>query len=139
MTAVLAIFLAFADLSALKSEPDLDRRSELALVNGDHAIDSARKALNDGDDKAVDAALDEVRQSVDLSYDALAHTNQAPRKSKYYKSAELKVRALIRRLNSFRDEVSFDARQHVDQVIKRLSDVHDELLEGIMSKKKKDN
>lgn len=136
MTFVLALFLAFADLGALKSEPDLDRRSELALANSDHAIDAARKAFSDGDDKAVDAALDEVKESVDISYDALEHTNKAPRKSKYYKNAELKVRALIRRLNSFRDEVSFDARQHVDQVIKRLSDVHDELLEGIMSKKK---
>ena len=136
MTFVLALFLAFADLGALKSEPDLDRRSELALANSDHAIDAARKAFSDGDDKAVDAALDEVKESVDISLDALEHTNKAPRKSKYYKSAELKVRALIRRLNSFRDEVSFDTRQHVDQVIKRLSTVHDDLIEGIMSKKK---
>lgn len=136
MTLLLALVLAFVDLGALKSEPDLDRRSELALANSDREIDIARKAYSDGDDKAVDAALQEIQESVDISYDALEHTNKAPRKSKYYKSAELKVRALIRRLNSFRDEVSFDTRQHVDKVIKRLSDVHDELIESIMSKKK---
>ena len=136
MIVVLALFLAFTDLGALKSEPDLDRRSELALANSDREIDVARKAYSDGDDKAVDAALQEIQESVDISYDALEHTNKAPRKSKYYKSAELKTRALIRRLNSFRDEVSFDTRQHVDVVIKRLSEVHDELIESIMSKKK---
>jgi hypothetical protein len=136
MTVILAVFLALADLGALKSEPDLDRRSELALANSDRAIDVARKAYTDGDDKGVDAALDEIQESVNISYDALEHTNKAPRKSKYYKSAELKVRALIRRLSSFRDEVTFDTRQHVDKVIKRLSDVHDELIESIMSKKK---
>jgi hypothetical protein len=134
---VLALLLAFADLGALKSEPDLDRRSELALANGDRSVDAARKAYSDGDDKAVDAALDEIQESVNISWDALEHTNKAPRNSRYYKSAELKVRALIRRLNSFRDEVSFDTSQHVEKVIKRLSAVHDDLIEGIMSKKKK--
>jgi len=135
--ALLALFLAFADLGALKSEPDPDRRSELALANGDHSIDAARKAYTDGDDKAVDAALEELQESVNISYDALEHASKAPRNNRYYKSAELKVRALIRRLSSFHDEVSFETSQHVEKVIKRLSDVHDELIEGIMSKKKK--
>ena len=44
---------------------------------------------------------------------------QAPRKSKYYKNAELKVRALMRRLSSFRDEVSFESRPTVEAVIKQ--------------------
>ena len=30
------LFFAFWDLGAVKSEPDLDKRSELALVNADH-------------------------------------------------------------------------------------------------------
>jgi hypothetical protein len=136
VTPLLALWLAFADISALKSEPDLDRRSELALANADRGIDAARKAYSQGDDKAVDAALGEVRESVELSHDALTQSHKAPRKSKYYKSAELKLRALIRRLTSFRDEVAFDTRQHVDTVIKTLSEVHDELLTGIMSKNK---
>jgi hypothetical protein len=137
VTFFLALWMAFADIGSLKAEPDLDRRSELALANADHDVDAARKAYSGGDDKAVEAALEELQQSVDVSYDALGLTHKAPRNSKYYKSAELKVRALIRRLTSFRDEVSFETRQRVETVIKRLSDVHDELLNGIMSKKKK--
>lgn len=136
MTALLVIWLAFVDLAAVKAEPDLDRRSELALANADRSIDLARKAYTGSDDKAVEMALNEVQQLVEVSYDALEQTHKAPRKSKYYKNAELKVRALIRRLTSFQDEVGFDTRQQVDAVIKKLSDIHDELIMGIMSKRK---
>jgi len=136
MTYVLALLMAFADITAVKSEPDLEKRSELALANADHAIDEAREAYNAGNDKAQMAALMEVQESVETSYDALEHTNKAPRRSKYYKNAELKVRALMRRLTSFREEVSFETRQSVDAVIKKLSDVHDQLVSDVMSKKK---
>jgi hypothetical protein len=134
MTFVLALLIVFADITALKSEPDLEKRSELA--NADHAIDEAKEAYNTGNDKAEQAALVEVQDSVQASYDALEHTNKAPRKSKYYKNAELKVRALIRRLTSFREDVGFETRQSVDAVIKKLSDVHDQLVNDVMSKKK---
>ena len=136
MTLALLIFLAFADLDTVKGEPDLNRRSELALVNADAKIDQARQAYQAGDEAAETAAIQEVAESVTLSYDALEKTHGAPRKSRYYKRAELKVSALMRRLSGFRDEVSFDFRPKVDEVLKRLSDVHDELLSDIMSRKK---
>ena len=136
MTLVLALLIAFADITAVKAEPDLEKRSELALSNADRSIDEAREAYKSGDEKAEQAALMEVQESVEASYAALERTNKAPRRSKYYKNAELKVRALIRRLASFRDEVSFDTRQSVDAVIKKLSDVHDQLINDVMSRKK---
>jgi hypothetical protein len=130
------LLLAFADIAAVKSEPDLERRSELALANADKDMDAAKQAYSGGDDQGEQQALAELRDLVDVSYDALEHSKQAPRKSKYYKNAELKLTALLRRLNSFRDQVSFESREAVDAVIKRVSDVHDELLAAIMSKKK---
>ena len=130
------LLLAFGDVATMKSEPDLERRSELALANADKQVDAAKQAYNGGDEKAEQQALVEVRELVDVSYDALEHTNKAPRRSKYYKNAELKLTALLRRLHSFRDQVSFESREAVDAVIKRVSDVHDELLAAIMSKKK---
>jgi hypothetical protein len=133
---LLLIFLAFADLAAVKTEPDLNRRSELALINADEKIDSARQAYQAGNQAAEEAAIQEVSESVTLSYDALGQTHGAPRKSKYYKRAELKVSALMRRLSGFRDEVSFDFRPQVDAALKKLSDIHDELLSDIMSKRK---
>jgi hypothetical protein len=129
------LLLAFGDVGTVKSEPDLERRSELALANADKQVDAAKQAYNGGDEKAEQQALVEVRELVDVSYDALEHTNKAPRRSKYYKNAELKLTALLRRLHSFRDQVNFESREAVDAVIKRVSDVHDELLAAIMSKK----
>lgn len=136
MSFALVIFLAFADLSAVKAEPDLNRRSELALMNADEKIDAARQAYMAGNEAAEEADIQEVGDSVQLCYDSLEQTHGAPRKSRYYKHAELKVSALMRRLSGFRDEVNFEFRPKVDVVLKKVSDIHDQLLADIMSKKK---
>jgi len=136
VTFLLAVFLAFADLGSVKSQPDLNERSELALENADHAIDEARKASQAGDDKAMQAALSEIDDSVALCYQSLEETHTTPRKSRFYKHAELKVSALLRRLSTLRDEVGYETRPAVEGVIKKLSDVHDQLLSEIMSRKK---
>ena len=137
MTAVIIIlWIAFSDTASIKAEPDLEKRSEVALANADHNIDLARQSYNAGDLKAEQAALDEVGDSVGLSYEALGQSHKTPRKSRYYKSAELKVRALLRRLTSLRDEVDVDHRPAIDVVMNNLQQVHDHLLTEIMSKKK---
>jgi hypothetical protein len=136
MTPAIVILLAFADLAAVKAEPDLNHRSELALLNADEKLDAARQAYQAGDQAAEEAAIQEVSDSVTLCYDSLEQTHGAPRKSRFYKKAELKVSALMRRLSGFRDEVSFDFRPKVDVVLKKISDIHDDLLSDIMSRKK---
>jgi len=138
MICAIVLFFTFWDLGAVKGEPDLDKRSELALMNADHEIDEARKAYNAGDQKGEQAALDEINESVAICYDSLQHTHEAPRKSKYYKRAEQKLQVLIRRLSGFRDEVGFDSRQSVERVINKLSEIHDDLITDIMSKKRRE-
>jgi hypothetical protein len=137
VTFALILWMAFADLASVKAEPALDRRSELALANADRAIDDARKAYADGDGSAQKAALDEIQESVQVSFSALDQMHGKPRNSKYYKHAELKTRALIRRLNGFREEVGFESQQSIDAVVKSVSEVHDRLVDAIMSKEKK--
>jgi hypothetical protein len=132
----LVIFLAFADIATVKTEPDPNRRSELALVNADAKIDEARQAYQAGNESAQDAAIQEVADSVTLCYASLGETHGEPRKSRYYKHAELKVSVLMRRLSGFRDEVGFEFRPRVEAVLKKLSDIHDELISDIMSRKK---
>lgn len=136
MTAALILILAFADIGSVKAEPDLNKRSELALENADSAIDTARKASEAGDERTIQAALGEVEESASLCYDSLEQTHATPRKSRYYKRAELKISALLRRLNSLRDQVGYETRPAVEAAIKKLSDVHDQLLQEIMSKHK---
>jgi len=132
----LLMLLVFADLDAVRSEPDLNHRSELALSNAEEKIDAARKAYEAGDNSGEAADVQEVSDSVTLCYESLQQTNTAPRKSRYYKRAELRISAMLRRLTALRDEVNFDSRAGVETALKKLSDIHDELLADIMSKKK---
>jgi len=136
MTFTLVIFLAFTDIASVKAEPDLNRRAELALLNADQKIDEARQAYMAGNDQAEEAAIQEVEDSVALCYASLGQTHSEPRKSRYYKHAELKVSALMRRLSGFRDEVGFEFRARIETVLTKLSDIHDQLISDIMSRKK---
>lgn len=135
MTFVLICLMMAADLASVKLETDPQRRSELALANADRNIDVAREAYQAGDLGKMKAALNEVEESVNLSAESLEQTHKHARNNKYYKRAELKVRALSRRLASFRDEVAVDDRKQVEEVHQRLQQVHDKLISDIMSKK----
>ena len=136
MTFALVMILAFADLAAVKTEPDLNKRSEMALATADEKIDAARQAYQANDTHAEAADIKEVGESVALCYASLQETHKAPRKSKYYKQAELKISALMRRLASLREDVDFDFRPQVEAVLKNVSDIHDQLISDIMSRKK---
>jgi hypothetical protein len=137
VTFLFALLLAFADLSAVKTEPNPEKRSDLALENANRAIDEARAAYAAGDVKKTDAHLDEVRESVDVSLEALESSGKQPRNSKYYKQAEIRLRQMLRRLAGFRDEMSVEDRKPLDDTETRLQEVHDRLLLDIMSKKKR--
>ena len=133
---ILVLALAF-DLASVKSEPNLEKRSELALTNANTALDSARDAYGQGDLDKTQANLDEVLDSVDIAYQALSDTGKDPRKDRFFKRAELRTRELIRRLEGLGQTMSIADRGTVDKVRDRVSQIHDNLLKGIMSKKKK--
>lgn len=133
---ILMLALAF-DLASVKSEPNLEKRSELALMNANAALDTARDSYGKGDLDQTQANLDEVLASVDLAYQALSDTGKDPRKDRFFKRAELKTRELLRRLEGLSQTMSFTDRGIVDKVRDGVSEIHDNLLKGIMSKKKK--
>lgn len=125
------------DLNSVRQEPNLERRSDLALDHANEALDAARDAFQANDTAKMQAALDEVTESVNLSYQSLEDTGKdARRNPKFFKRAELKTRELLRRLDGFRIAVDIDSRASVDRVRDRVNEVHDNLLKSIMSKKK---
>lgn len=136
MTWVLAALVAF-DLAAARSEPNLEKRSELALKNADVALTAAREAYNTRDEANFTAALEEVRQSVELSYESLVRSGRNPRNSGSYKRAEQAVQKMIRRLDGLRETVSVFDREAMDPLRAQLASVHEKLLAAIMAKKKK--
>jgi hypothetical protein len=85
----------------------------------------------------MESALGEVGESVELAYHSLTDTGKdARRNPKFFKRAELRTRELMRRLEGIRETVSYQDRALVEVVRDRVAAVHDELLKGIMSKRK---
>ncbi len=67
----------------------------------------------------------------------LRATGKDPRKSpKHFKRAELKIRELLRRLESLRHEVGVEDRPPVEQVAKRMGELHEELVADIVGRKR---
>jgi hypothetical protein len=125
------------DLNSVKQEPNLERRSDLALDHANEQLDTAREAFNSNDNSKMQSALAEITDSVNLSYQSLLDTGKDARRSpKFFKRAELRTRDLVRRLEGLEHAVDVDSRAYVDRVKDRVSEIHDELLKSIMSKKK---
>jgi len=136
MLLLLTLLLAL-DLSWIKSEPRLEKRSELALQFADSELDSARDLYKKGDVDACRSALGEVEAGVQLSYDSLMATGKDPRRnSKPFKDAEKATRQILRRLDSLSDMMSAFDRGAVEPAQHTVSDIHDKLIIGIMGKKK---
>lgn len=131
---VLLILCLLSDLASIKLEPNLERRSELALGNATAAMDAARDAA--GDEGKLKPALQELRDSVDLAYQSLVDSGKSARRNpKFFKKAELKTRELMRRLEGLAQAVDVDDRVLVESVRERVSKVHDDLIQDIMQKK----
>jgi hypothetical protein len=136
MLLFLTLMLAL-DLSGIKSEPKLERRSELALQFADSELNTARDLYKMGELDACRSALDEVEAGVQLSYDSLMATGKDPRKnSKPFKDAEKATRQILRRLDNLSDLMSAFDRSTVEPAQRTISDIHDKLIMGIMGKKK---
>jgi hypothetical protein len=131
------VILALAlDLGTVKSEPKLERRSELALQYANVALDSAKTFYQEGRFEQTQTALGEVKAAVALSYDSLVATGKNPRKSSGpFKDAEKATRELLRRLLGFRDSMSVVDHPVLDPVVEDVKEVHDQLLSGIMTGK----
>ena len=133
---ICALSLAGADLANVKNEPNLEKRSEKALENANHAIHEARTAYKASDLKLFRALLAEIKESVELSYNSLEETGKAARRSpKYFKRAEMKMHDIARRLDGLAAEVDFEERSGVEAIKKTASDLEDKLLLEIMTKK----
>jgi len=127
-----------ADLQKALAEPNLEKRSQLALENAAAVYKNARAAYDRGDLDAVTAAAKEIEESVDLAYTSLTKTGKDPRRSpKWFKKAEIQTRDLLRRLDSFQQEMSFSDRPVLDAAKAKVTQVHDDLLVGLMEGKRK--
>jgi len=126
-----------ADLKRAMAESNLERRSGIALENAAAALKSARAAYEKGDNDQVAKDAAEILESVELAATSLAQSGKNPRRSAWYKKAEISTRDLSRRIQDFQDQMSYFDRPLLDKVKARIQEVHEELLLGVMEGRKK--
>ncbi len=125
-----------ADLTRAKAEPNLERRARLALDNAEAQVRLASAAGKTNDWPAAQAALKELRESVDLAYASLNQTGKTPRNSRQYKNIEVKLRGIIKNTEDYRGTLDFEQREALAPLMDHLRRLHDEVLQRIMAPKK---
>jgi len=125
------------DLASVQQEPNLERRSQLAMDSANSALDTARTAYQANDLDKTRASLDEVGEAVSLAYTSLKQTGkEARRDPKFFKKTELATRQMLRRIEGMAEGMNFEDRSLVDKLRERVTAIHENLLQDIMAKKK---
>lgn len=127
-----------ADLEQVKAEPNLEKRSKLALDNAQDALKSAREAYDKGETAQVEARAKEILDSVELAEASLNDTGKNPRKNpRWFKHAEIVTRDLLKRIDAFQQDMNVADRPMLDSAKAKVQQVHENLLLGIMEGKHK--
>lgn len=117
-------------VSEIMAEHDPARRSEKALTLADTAFDSAREDYNKGEVHKGDADLEEMMTALEQCVSSL----DTAHKAKYYKKAEMNVALLQRRLKGLLDDIALQQRGWAEYTNRKLDELHDKLLDGVMRK-----
>jgi hypothetical protein len=134
ISAVLFSGLLFGtDLAAVKAEPNLEKRSEKALVWAGEVLTAMRAELDRNDVEKIKDSLKDFQAAVDVSVDSLEAAGKNARKNpKYFKRAELRLRELQRRLETFKRDLGLDDRPLLDDVLAHVAKKIDVLVEATL-------
>lgn len=137
MRQALAILLAAIPLYAqtaiqaeLKAEPNASRRVEKSLALAEQSFATADDSYNKGDVHKGDAELDDMMTALRICLDSL----DAAHKGGLWKKAELRVALLQRKLNGLLDNIGVEQRGWAEYTGRKLDEVHDKMLEGVMQR-----
>jgi len=134
--ALVPALLFAADLASLKTEPNLERRADLAIKFAQDSVVTAREAYAAGDPAKLKERLADIEGAALICQESLDATGKSARRNpKHFKQAELRLRDLMRRLKAFSDAAGVEDRDAIDATHAKVAAVHEHLLEEIMSKK----
>ncbi|MBV9266771.1 MAG: hypothetical protein JO061_11435 [Acidobacteriaceae bacterium] len=117
-------------LHELRAERDPGRRAEKALEYADESFDAAREFYDKGLVHKGDEQLDYMTAALKECVDALDQAHKA----RIYKKAELNVAMLQRRMNGLLDDLSIQERGWAEYTSRKVDEMHDKILEGVMRK-----
>lgn len=122
------------DLSAIRAEPNLERRAHQALEHAAECFNEAKTAYAAGQVERTGAQLQELQDSVEVAYRALDQTGKDPRRHSHpFKMAETETHDLLRRMEGLENTMDLDDRKLMDGPKAKVREVHDEWLNGIIS------
>ena len=136
MFSLLLIGYLSLDFDAVKAEPVLEKRASRALDFAQEKLTEARKFYEAGEDASFTKALTQTAEGAEYCLSTLEEIGKHPSKNvRLYKPSEMRVRELLRRLVTLRNDASIELRPAVVDCEKRVSTVHETLLNGVMSKR----
>jgi len=114
---------------AVKNEPVAEKRYQLALAE-------AGKILQAAKDNNPKQSLEAAAELTEFALTTLESMGKPPYKNaSNYKKIELKTREFLRRAEAIKKEAGIDERPSLEAAFNRINAVHENVLEGVMSKK----
>ena len=138
LVAVLLAAPVFGEIpESVMAQQNLEKRSELALKAADERITAAVEAYSgEVSLEKFQTSLKEAAELTEFGFQSLQDSGKRARKSpKYFKRAELKLRSILRRLDTMEGQVSAEDRPAVKDLRKLVSERRDQILHDIMSKR----
>ena len=134
----MTLLFGVATLLWLASADTELRRARQALTDGERASTQAGEACRASDyDKCV-ALSAEIQKSVETAQEALYATGIDPaRNPRHFKDAEIRVRKILRLVDDLRPYIHSEDQTEYDAVRRRVSEINDQMLSAIMSRRKK--
>lgn len=122
---------------AVRAEPDLEKKSDMALEMALAGVDGVVEAYRQGLPQQARAMAARIVEAAELSLASLEESGKSARKRpKYFKRAEIATRKLARNLRNAQRQLLFEERQDLEPVIQRIDDINRQLLMDIMQTKR---
>jgi hypothetical protein len=131
---VIALLLALAlalDLDQVKTEPDPGKRAAKAL---DYSYERLAEARRLASEQQMAPALAEAANIAVGAELALESLQSGKRNTGNFKKAEQRCRDLVRRLETFAQDLDFEERPKVKSIADRVQAVQEELLGMILGR-----
>lgn len=120
------------DLEKIAQKADLEDRVDDALDYAESMLDYAKAFYRDGDWDRCLYTLRVMEEAVEIAYEALLERGKDPRRDRHFKKTEIRVRRLTRLLSDFQETLSYLERPQIDPILKRLEEIHEDLLMAVM-------
>jgi hypothetical protein len=127
-----------AVLLAAPAGADLVQQARQSLTEAEQSVKQSAEACRGGEWEKCNALLTDVQKGVEGAKESLDKTGINPARSpRHFKDAEIRIRKILRFLRDLGGYVHPDDRKHYETVVKRVSDIDDQILESILTRKKK--